>query len=96
MMSPTLICYTDNISDVYLLLFNNNITITDSFNKSTMQKFIGWGHLELAFHLRTGPLNIFVDCTFSVVPKGFSQMFPLVVESLILQPILVMENCSLD
>ena len=75
-MSPSL-CYTDNISDTYLLLFNNNITITDSSNKSTMQKFIGWGHPELAFHLRTGPLNIFVDCTFNVVPKGFSQLFVL-------------------
>jgi len=75
-MSPPL-CYTDNTSDTYLLLFNNNILITDKSNKQTMQKFIGWGHPDLAFHLRTGALNLFIDCTFSVVPKGFSQLFVL-------------------
>jgi hypothetical protein len=42
-----------------------------------LQKFIGWGHPDLMFQLRNGPLNIFVDCTFSVVPKGFSQLFVL-------------------
>jgi hypothetical protein len=38
-----------------------------------MQRIIGWGHEDLIFILNGGPKFLFVDCTFSCVPKGFSQ-----------------------
>jgi hypothetical protein len=76
-MSPPL-CYADD-SGAYIILFNVNILIQDSSGKSTMQNFIGWGHPDLIFHLGHGPLNLFFDCTFKVVPKGFTQLFVLMV-----------------
>jgi hypothetical protein len=42
--------------------------------KQKMQHMIGWGHPSLIFHLKNGDVNLFVDCTFSVVPYGFTQL----------------------
>lgn len=46
-----------------------------------MHNIIGWGHPELIFLLKFGPCPIFLDCTFSVVPKGFSQLLIIMMYS---------------
>jgi hypothetical protein len=47
-----------------------------------MQRIIGWGHPELIFLLKNGPVNTFIDCTFKCVPQGFSQLMIVMVYSL--------------
>jgi len=59
------------------LQFNSSCAIEDGSGQVVMEKFIGWGHPELLFHLRTGALNMFVDCTFKTVPRGFYQLLIL-------------------
>ena len=34
------------------------------------REMLGWGHPDLIFLLKSGDHNIFVNCTFSVCPKG--------------------------
>jgi hypothetical protein len=43
-------------------------------------RILGFGHPDLIFLSKTSK-NWFVDCTFRVVPKGFSQCFILMVYS---------------
>jgi hypothetical protein len=40
---------------------------------------MGWGYPELIYELRQGPFNMFIDCTFKTVPRGFYQLFILMV-----------------
>ena len=44
---------------------------------SSHEKFIGWGHPKLIRKLRSGPFNIYIDCTFKVFTKGLYQLFIL-------------------
>lgn len=39
-----------------------------------LSRMIGFGHPDLLFELRTGPYNLFLDCTFHCVPRGFTQL----------------------
>jgi hypothetical protein len=39
---------------------------------TALQKIIGWAHPAIIFHVKSCPVNIFIDCTFRV-PKGFTQ-----------------------
>lgn len=32
-----------------------------------------WGHPDLIFKLKHGPVHVFMDCTFKIVPPGFKQ-----------------------
>ena len=38
------------------------------------REMLGWGHPDLIFLLKSGDHHIFIDCTFSVCPKGFYQL----------------------
>lgn len=42
-----------------------------------LQTILGWGHPQLINLLKNGKVNLFVDCTFKVVPKGFTQLMIL-------------------
>ena len=46
-----------------------------------LQRIIGWAHPDLVFLLKNGPVNTFIDCTFRVVPKGFTQLMIIMVYS---------------
>jgi hypothetical protein len=48
------------------LLFNKKINVDGK-----LQHIIGWGHLDLIFECKHAAVNIFIDCTFKVVPMGF-------------------------
>ena len=61
-------------SEKKFLLFNNYFTIKDE-----CYKFLGWGHPELRFECKHGDNNLFIDCTFKVVPFGFSQCMVIMV-----------------
>ena len=39
-----------------------------------MFKFVGWGHPELIWLTKQGPVNPFFDCTFKIVPFGSTQL----------------------
>jgi hypothetical protein len=56
-------CNVPGSSDQKFLLFHNTV-----FIGSTYQHIVGWGHPGLRFDLKNGPVNVFLDCTFSVVP----------------------------
>ena len=58
----------DDNDDRLFLQFNVNVNIGQK-----LQKLIGFGHPDLLHNLKYGPVHLFVDCTFSCVPKGFSQ-----------------------
>lgn len=49
------------------LYFNNPKTCS-------AERMIGWAHPDLIFLLQGGPVNIFIDCTFKVVPSAFVQL----------------------
>lgn len=42
---------------------------------------VGWAHPALMFLFRHGAVNIFVDCTFKVVPAPFDQLMVLMIYS---------------
>jgi hypothetical protein len=48
---------------------------------NSLEKIIGWGHPDLIFLTKYGPVNLFTDCTFKVVPNGFSQLMVLMIYS---------------
>lgn len=50
------------------LQFNVNVNVDQK-----LQKLIGFAHPDLLCNLKHGPVHLFVDCTFSCVPKGFTQ-----------------------
>jgi len=78
-MSPPLLIANPTTVSLFLL-FNSIVQIEDRNWIPAFEKFIGWGHQELVYELPQGPLNMFVDCTFKTVPRGFHQvtkhMFP--------------------
>ena len=47
--------------------------------KNTYHTIIGWGHPALIKWAKSGPLNLFVDCTFRVVPVMFFQLLIIMV-----------------
>jgi len=56
------------------LKWDLNVSIDDE-----MQRIIGWAHADLIFLTQGGPVNIFVDCTFRIVPKGFHQCMVIMI-----------------
>lgn len=46
-----------------------------------LSRMIGWGHPKLLFLTKYGQLNIFIDCTFRCVPKGFYQLMVIIIYS---------------
>ena len=42
--------------------------------KGEMKRYLAWGHPELLQYAMDGPRNVFIDATFKVVPRGFSQL----------------------
>jgi hypothetical protein len=61
-MSPPLIIANDLTGSLFLS-FNTKVVIEDSSGTPSLEKFIGWGNPDLLFHLKTGALNMFIDCT---------------------------------
>ena len=49
--------------------------------EGAFHNIIGWAHPELVFLFKNGPCPLFLDCTFSVVPKGFSQLLIIMMHS---------------
>jgi hypothetical protein len=58
----------DDLDERLFLQFNTSVNIDQK-----LQKLVGFGHPDLIHNLKYGPVHLFVDCTFSCVPKGFSQ-----------------------
>jgi len=58
------------------LKWDLNVSIDDE-----MQRIIGWAHADLIFLTQGGPVNIFVDCTFRIVPKGIHQCIVIMIYS---------------
>ncbi len=58
-----------------LILFDNTVMIPDAKGIYKREQFIGWAHPDLIFEIseETG-FNLYVDCTFKVVPIGFYQL----------------------
>lgn len=44
-----------------------------------LQTILGWGHPQLINLVKNGKVHLFVDCTFKVVPKGFTQCMILMI-----------------
>ena len=65
-MYPLVKC--DDHDDRLFLQFNANVNIAQK-----LQKLLGFGHPDLIHNLKYCPVHLFVDCTFSCVPRGFSQ-----------------------
>ena len=68
-ISQAPLLFVSQVSEKPFLQFNALINI-----KGKMMKFVGWGHPELIFLTKSGPVNIFIDCTFKIVPVGFTQL----------------------
>lgn len=56
------------------LYFHNQKTLSN-------ERMIGWAHPDLIFLVQGGPVNIFIDCTFKVVPSAFMQLMIIMVYS---------------
>ena len=73
------LCFvTDDDSRLFLQF---DLTYTPSDPNDGLQRMLGWAHPQLIFLLRSGPLNLFIDCTFHCVPRGFYQLMTLMVYS---------------
>ena len=44
-----------------------------------LRTMVGWAHPDLIFLLKGAPVNLFVDCTFKMVPRGFDQCLILMI-----------------
>jgi len=52
MTAPLIIANPSTVST--FLQFNSSCVIEDGSGQIVIEKFIGWGHPQLLFHLRTG------------------------------------------
>jgi len=50
-------------------------------NNSEVQKIIGWAHPDLIFLMKHGKVNLFIDCTFKICPRGFAQCLIMMIYS---------------
>lgn len=57
-----------NDDERLFLQFNVNVNVDQK-----LQKLVGFAHADLLCNLKHGPVHLFVNCTFSCVPKGFTQ-----------------------
>ena len=72
--SPPLCLATDTDESIFLQ-FNMSINIDEE-----MVRFVGWANPNLIFMAQClDTANIFIDCTFYIVPKGFSQCLIIMV-----------------
>lgn len=69
---PTANCSTTD--ERMFLQFNLTVNIEDK-----AEKIIGWGHPDLIEKAKYENLNVFIDCTFAVVPRGFQQCMVIMV-----------------
>jgi len=76
--NPPLV-YADDDSRSFFLLFQVTVLIDAMTKDSSHEKIIGWGHPNLIRKLKSGQMNVYIDCTFKVCPKGFYQLFILMV-----------------
>jgi len=67
---PTAFC--SEIDPRLFLQFNMTVNVDNE-----LQKIIGWGHPDLIDKAKYRGVNLFVDCTFKIVPHGFSQCMVL-------------------
>ena len=71
--SPPL-CFSSDGDERLFLQFNHSLNVDDE-----LVNFIGWANPDLIFLLRCIKSNLFIDCTFYIVPKGFSQCMIIMV-----------------
>lgn len=57
----------------FLKFFLNYSTATE------IETIVGWGHPDLIHLMKYGACPMFVDCTFSCVPKGFKQLLIIMI-----------------
>ena len=57
----------------FMLTIPVPMKLANNPNYTEIQKIIGWGHPDLIFQMKHGKVNLFVDCTFKCVPRGFMQ-----------------------
>ena len=55
------------------LVFNLTFFTTDAHGAKRKHRILCWAHPDLVFQLGHGAVHLFIDGTFDVVPKGFSQ-----------------------
>ena len=70
---PPLVHASDS-DDRLFMQFSLEINIDES-----LQKIYGWANPDLLFLARSIQGNLFFDCTFKIVPKGFSQLLIIMV-----------------
>ena len=71
---PPLVLATDDGDKRLFLQFALEINIGEQ-----LQKIIGWANPDLPFLARSLQGNLFFDCTFKVVPKGFTQLLIIMI-----------------
>ena len=55
------------------LIFNLTFYTTDPHGAKRKHRILCWAHPDLVFQLGHGGVHLFIDGTFDVVPKGFTQ-----------------------
>lgn len=71
-------CLASDTDSRMFLQFDISYTLS---GEEGLSRMLGFGHPDLLFLLRTGPVNTFVDCTFRIVPKGFYQLMIIMIYS---------------
>ena len=68
------LAHTSSVDERFFLQFHSVVNVDGE-----LHRIIRWGHPDIIFHLKGGKVRGFVDGTFRVVPKGFYQLFMLMV-----------------
>ena len=71
---PPLVLANDDGDKRLFLQFAIEVNIDEQ-----LQKIIGWANPDLLFLARSIQGNLFFDCTFKIVPKGFSQLLIIMI-----------------
>jgi hypothetical protein len=72
------LCHASDADTRLFLQFDCSYSIPGD---PVLSRMIGFGHPDLLFLLKSGPMNTFIDCTFRIVPKGFYQLMIIMVYS---------------
>ena len=74
MISSPPLCFSSDQDQRLFLQFDFSLNIDDE-----MTNIIGWANPDLIYMVKCIKSNLFIDCTFYIVPKGFKQCVVIMV-----------------
>lgn len=73
---PLCLCSPTAVVPLHFFQFMLDVVV-----KGTIEKLVGWAHPKLLFWANAGAVQLFLDCSFYMVPLGFEQLLTIMMYS---------------